>query len=155
MGYVRNVVYKLRFEDDDPQFEGLVIRARSAPVSTLMELGSLAELPQEELMANGMAAMRQLCDGFGKALVSWNVEEAVDKDGNPADPDDPEAQRREVPATTAGLLTQDFDFVIAIILTWMETIAGAATPLGKRSPGIGTIQPGLIPMEPLSENQAS
>lgn len=154
MGYVRNVIYKLTFEDE--QYAGLEIRARSAPIKSLMELATLVDLEPEQLTANGMQAMRDLCAGFSKALVSWNVEESVDADGNPVDPDNPEAVTRPVPATEEGLLAQDFDFVIAIVLTWMDTVAGAAAPLAKRSAdGPSSVQTDLIPMEPLSESQAS
>lgn len=147
MGYVRNNIYRLKFQDE--QYEGLVIHTRSAPVKELMELAKLAEIPAAELTSEaGFGAMSRLIAGFSKALVSWNLETL-------ADLADDDSERIPVPANVEGVESQDFEFILAVIVTWIEAIAGVAAPLANGSNSGGTVPVGSIPMETLSASQAS
>lgn len=128
MGYRRErKVYKLVFED--PQYEGLEIRAASIPVGKLLKLanvGDLNNVTQEELSA--------IFEVFAGALISWNLEE---DDGTP------------VPTTVDGLYTLEIDFIMQIISAWMEAVAGVPGPLRQRSSNGSRSVEQSLPMETL------
>lgn len=111
MGYKRaQKVYKLKFAD--PEFEGLEVRAKSIPTKLLMELSGIKfnkSAPGDEI--NHMFGI------FADALVEWNLE---DEDGNP------------VPATFDGVMSQDIDFVLDIIMAWMDAVAGVSEDLKEK-----------------------
>lgn len=134
MGYkYRPDVYKLIFED--PSFHGLEVHAKSTPIGVFMELSKLAavELP---LKPEDQARVQGMYTSFGEALVSWNVED---------DNDEP------IPATVEGMKQLDINFVLHIILAWMDSVGAAAGPLKQRSTP-GTFPEESIPMETSSGN---
>jgi hypothetical protein len=129
----KRTVYRLQFED--PEMEGLEVRARSVSTGQLLMISALqgkAELTEEEIDT--------LIGAFAKALVSWNVEE---EDGTP------------VPATAEGVKSQEIGFVQAIVWAWVDALTGVAAPLGPSSPGGEPFPEVSIPMEALSPSQAS
>lgn len=109
MGYRRQrPTYHLVFADEE--YAGLEVKVRSGSVKTYRAIASLAghefsDPPSPEDLARQAA----LDEAFVSVLVSWNVE---DDDGQP------------VPATLAGLESLDLPFVLAIVLAWMEAVAG-------------------------------
>lgn len=113
MGYrpVRKI-YSLRFADE---YEGLVVKARSATVEQFLEMQGLASNDDADKAVDATA---DLLKRFADFLVEWNVE---DDDGTP------------VPATYEGVLRQDFDFVNMIIWAWMEALASVDSPLSNGS----------------------
>lgn len=131
-GFVRDTVYVLNF--DDAQYEGLIVKARSAPVGRLVELAALVD------KVNATESLDELLSGFAKSLISWNLETP---DGEP------------VPATLESLREQDFEFVIDIVMAWMDAVASVAGPLGKRLAAGKASAAVSIPMEPLSPSRAS
>jgi hypothetical protein len=145
MGYVRNRVYRLKFED--PEYEGLEVRARSAPIGRFLDLAGMADAAKAS-EAKALDDIGELVDGFAQSLVSWNVEDL-------ADPDDDNSERTPVPATLEGLRSQDFEFVFDIVMAWIGAVADVATPLDRLSKGGLPSVAASIPMEPLSESQAS
>lgn len=136
-GYKRQrTTYKLKFAD--PAMEGLEVVARSASVQTLLKITSLADAASENPETQVVHEVLAL---FGDALVSWNLE---DDDGNP------------VPADAMGLASQDMDFVMAVIMAWVQAVSQVAPPLPAASSN--GHKPGLeasLPMEPLSPNPTS
>lgn len=113
MGYKREGnIFKLRFADEE--YNGLVVRAKSVSLGEFIQLAELAELKGKVVTIDDMPKVNKLFEMFSKALVSWNLE---DDDGTP------------VPATLEGLYSQDVEFVMAIIMSWMEAVAGVSTPL--------------------------
>lgn len=140
MGYVRNKVFKLVFED--PSMDGLEVRAGSVKLKKILKLMKLAESTERS-----PDQMGEMLDIFSAALISWNVEETVlDENGS---------SRQPVPATREGLESQDFDFVFEIILAWMEGLMSVSSPLGRRSAGGAPSLEASMPMETLSPNQPS
>src|SRR5690349_8567016 len=98
MGFVRNQIYKLSFED--PSFDGLEVRAKSVPLGQILKLTKLAGQDLKALDRDAQfEAVDEMLRMFAKALVSWNVEEQ--------DPDNPDGPNIAVPATYEGLQTQD------------------------------------------------
>jgi hypothetical protein len=139
-GYRRAAkVYKLKFTEDE--FTGLEVRAKSVPLGKFLDLTKLVDLQNGTALGpEQMEQIRDLFTGFATALVSWNLQE---EDGT------------DVPATLEGLYSQEFDFVLQIIMAWMEAIAGVAAPLVRSSNSGATIPEGSLPMVPLSPSPES
>lgn len=137
-GYRRaHKVYKLVFAD--PDMDGLVVRVRSIRIGELRELITLAQLDLDHVSAADADKVGRMFEVFADALISWNVE---DDQGEP------------VPATLAGVSTQDGDFILLIVREWLNifTVAG---PLGNgSSPGGRSLEESLA-MEPLSPSRLS
>jgi hypothetical protein len=138
VGYKRSTrIIRLVFED--PEFDGLQVRAKVVPLGQLMSIAELAGATEEH-GAGAMQSVRDLFAGFADALVSWNLED---------DDDQP------VPATYEGMLTQDFDFMMSVVQQWMTAVAGVAAPLGRGSSGGETALEASLPMAPLSTSPSS
>jgi hypothetical protein len=143
MGYKREKVYRLVFED--PDLKGLEVKARSVAVGKLLQISELKELRNSgELDGDGIAKTRDLLKIFADALVSWNLEVDITVNG--------EVITQPVPATLDGLLEQDLDFVLQIIEAWMEAVTSVSKSLGKASPSGVTFPEGSLPMAPLSSD---
>lgn len=141
MGYRRPVkTYVLEFED--PEMHGLIVRARKASVKQLMEIMDLADAVREKPTKE---EINELFGVFADQIKSWNLE---DEDGVP------------VPATLAGLISQDFEFVMPVIYAWIDAIQGVPAPLAQNS-GDGAPSPPeapvalSIPMEAWSASPGS
>lgn len=139
MGYTpKRHVYVLEF--DDPDLDGLEVRAVSADLGTFLELTALAEIGDNPSAAD-IGKIGQLLVGFAKVLREWNV---TDDAG------------RDVPATAEGLKSLEFGFVFGIIAAWIKATAGVAAPLANASSGGGqSAELSTLPMEPLSASLAS
>jgi hypothetical protein len=139
MGFVRNKVYRLVF--DDPEMDGLIVKARSLPLGQLLKFTKMSKQSLDGLPADErIEVVTDLIETFAKALISWNLESEAEEGG----------LRLPVPATKEGLHAQDFDFVLEIIMAWMETVMSVSAPLGRRSSAGGPSLEASIPMEPLS-----
>lgn len=138
MGYRREAIqYKLVF--DDPSMEGLEVTTKSVSSGRLLKLMKLADLAgsagkKRQFTADDARAVESLFNGFASALVSWNLE---DEKGEP------------VPPTLEGVQEQDFDFVLSIIMSWIEAVAGVSSDLGKDSSSGVSFPEGSLPMDPL------
>ncbi|MGR6923083.1 hypothetical protein ACU635_53265 [[Actinomadura] parvosata] len=133
MGYKRPTkVYKLVFAEDD-DMAGLEVRARSMSTGALLDMAPLLDLKlSASPTAEEMESIAELLEKFAQVLVSWNLE---DEDGQP------------VPATLEGLLDQDIDFVIRIIMAWADAISGVPAPLPQTSPDGEPSLAASIPMD--------
>lgn len=125
MGYrLQPKVYSLKFEDHP----GLEVTARSVSVEELITILKLADAmtgtPDEK-------QIQQLFGWFMKRVVGWNLE---GEDGKP------------VPATVKGLLGQDFDFALMLIMAWVQAISSVRRPLVEAPAGTGN---GTAPGNPL------
>jgi|ERR1044072_567283 hypothetical protein len=156
MGYERNRVFLLTFED--PDLAGLEVRAKSASTGQLMSMMDLMELTNRDSLDPGdIKRMDKLFRTFAgcpdecvqthedlggepgvrhyiSKIKSWNLEE----DGIP------------VPPTYEGLMDQDMEFVVALVFAWMDGQVGTPGELGKDSNDGGRSVEVSIPMEPLS-----
>jgi hypothetical protein len=136
MGYKpTRKVYKLVFADEE--MDGLVVRCHSVPIGEMMSIVGLVRLREvkpADMTAEDLAMVNRPFELFADALVSWNVE---DETGVP------------VPATLAGVMTQDADFLNAVIKAWMENVAGIPGPLARSSTGGTPSLEESIPMESL------
>lgn len=125
------VHYRLKFADD---LAGLEVTAESLSVDEFLRVSTLAAAAKETTAEEGAKSAEQLLDAFAENLVEWNVT----RKGKP------------VHADRAGVGTQKFDFILKIIMAWMEAIASVDTPLNGSSPSGETSPEASLPMEPLS-----
>lgn len=120
------------------ELHGLVVQVRSLSIEGLLGFARLAARFTDDVAPGELGEVAgQLFDGFASRLVSWNLE---DDDGAP------------VPATREGVGGQDVEFILAIVMAWMEAVAAVDTPLPN---GSRTMPPteASIPMEPLAASQ--
>ncbi|MGH7179199.1 MAG: hypothetical protein ACREJC_17610 [Tepidisphaeraceae bacterium] len=141
-GYTpEKTIYKLVFDD----MEGLVVRARSATIGEITEFNHLLGFKAAQHVAAGMPVAdaeeesKKPLVKFIDFLVDWNV---LDDNGDP------------VPATLAGVSTQEPTFMWKIINAWM-TAGSAPAPLEQPSSDGEQSLEASIPMEPLSPSLAS
>lgn len=132
MGYVREpTVYSLTFADGE--LAGLKVRIKALSVGETIALNKMGEEEAARL--------------FADKLIAWNLEEPhPEMEGCPI---------LAVPATYEAVLAQEDDFIAKILTAWLERAAGVDIPLGKRLNGGETSLVASLPMEPLSQNQAS
>jgi hypothetical protein len=139
-------VYKLVWPEDH-ELHGLEVRVHSLPLGQFMELMSLSNLSKSSGFGEeDRQQVHQLFTGFAGALVSWNLE-----DEDPRGEDFPSIP---VSPDLDGLYSQDFGFVMQIIMAWMDAVANVSVDLGKASQTGGTSPEASIPMEPLSSGQS-
>jgi hypothetical protein len=135
MGYVRKPrVFKITWEDGT-ELAGLEIRAHSVPMGQFLEFQGYAE----ELDKGDPVATRALLEMFAGVLVSWNLEVETVVNG--------QTIAQPVPATIDGLLSQDLEFVLAVVDKWMSAAAGVPDDLGKESTSGVQFPEGSIPMD--------
>lgn len=134
MGFKREPkLYRLKFED--PSMAGLEVDAKSLSTGALLEVtelaGAVKNMKADEV---DPAALRKLFEVFAAALVKWNLEDEDD---------------RPVPATYEGVVSQELNFVLAVIMAWIGAIASVDIPLPAGSSSGGTSPEASLPMEPL------
>jgi|SRR5712664_3947717 len=143
MGYQRKL-YVLKWPDGH-ELAGLEVTTKGLPVKKLFKLTALGEqLSGDTNAATKVAAANELFAAFAERLVSWNLED----DGTP------------VPATLEGVTDQDMDFMIGLVMTWMDEVASVDIPLPQPSPNgvssaTGPDMAASVPMETLSPSQLS
>ncbi|HET7846937.1 MAG TPA: hypothetical protein VFL72_05545 [Acidimicrobiia bacterium] len=136
MGFKKeSTIFKLEFED--PAYSGLEVLAKSVPTGDFLDLMDAAakmDLTSKTFSPDDLKAVKILIEGFGRALVSWNLED---------DDDEP------VPATIEGVRGQELPFLLPIVTSWMDAVAGVSADLGKESSSGETSPEVAIPMAPL------
>lgn len=129
MGYKAKAnTITLKFADAD--FEGLEVVTKKVSVNQYMRLLALEEVKEESV-----ETVEEMFSIFANCLVKWNLEDEKGK---------------AVPATLKGVKDQDIDFILTIIATWIQNIAGTPAPLGETSNSTSNSQVELtLPMETL------
>lgn len=105
MGY-RRESRRITLDFVDPELNGLEVVTRSVPLGTFLAM--------LDSSSDATKTMQLLQDFAANALVEWNLE---DEAGKPVEP------------TLAGMKTQDTDFMLTIVRTWLEAIGTASAPL--------------------------
>lgn len=121
----------------DPALDGLEVRVSSVPSGELLELDRLTN-PQvwRELSREQQKPwIDQLYALLAGALLSWNL---TDADGAP------------VPATVAGMWSQEWDLMRAVIWAWYRALIEVPAPLPQPSRDGERSVEESIPMEVLS-----
>lgn len=135
---------RISFEPEH-ELHGLELVTKSVPIGTILAVlraagGGVTSKPGVEQIE----AMTVLFEQLGGALIEWNYE----------DHETGEA----VPATPAGLASQDFEFVTTLAMAWVDAVVGAAAPLASSSSGgraPAAFPVASLPMVPRSESRAS
>lgn len=125
--------YTLQFEQEE--MAGLEVITNPVSTGTFLTITEMADAKSADV-----GEMKTLMSSFAKVLRSWNLEF---EGGEP------------VPTTLEGLMTQEFSFVMDIVLAWMDAVAGTPAPLEKKSSAGGQSQELLLPMGPSSASLAS
>lgn len=134
-------VYELDFSGTE--LDGLTVTAKSAPIGLFMQIGQLADRLDgvgDADMTQILGVVNELVDTFAQVLVSWDL---LDDNDQP------------VPASPAGLLTLEIDELMFLIGAWQTAAAAVPAPLPTASISGSPSLAGSMPMEPLSESQAS
>ena len=135
-GYVRKRrQFVLVFED--PEMEGLEIRAASTSTGNLLDLMDLADMDRAQLREQ----KDRLTELFGKfidCVREWNLEH-----------EGPDGEPVPTPRTVEGLLQHDPDFVLDITMAWMDGVVGTPGPLDKTSADGRPSAEQSIPMDDL------
>lgn len=133
MGYkAKKKLYRLKFAAGH-DLEGLEVTMASVSMGTLLELQEMGNRADE--VAKDMNQFRGLVDTFAGSMIGWNLEDDFDQ---------------PVPTTAEGILAQDPDFIMAIILEWTKAISGVPDPLAAGSTSGGQSLEASLPMAPLS-----
>lgn len=132
MGYKRQAtIFALEFpEFKDDEGQPLMVWTKSVPIGRLMSLVRLSSLADfgddHKYTEEDVKNIEKLFQVFSKALVKWNLEEQEDA----LDDDSPWVP---VPATYEAVMGQDIDFMLKIVLRWVQTISNVTESLGKDS----------------------
>ena len=139
MGYTRKL-YRLTWPADH-KLHGLEVTTKGLSIARYRKMTSLAGQMKPGDPDSQATAAEQLCAEFAKCLTAWNLED----EGAP------------VPATAEGIADQDMDFMLGLVMAWMDTVAGvgADTPLPEPSSGGDRALEASLPMEPLSLSRVS
>lgn len=138
MGFVKEQTILKLVWDQDTKYPGLEVRAVE---SSTAEYLRVAKLSQRDRLSD--EEIESICGMFARRLLSWNLE-TPDSEGV-----------RPVPATLEGLLSQDFDFISAVIVRWATATSKIDEDLGKDSSSGDRSVEASIPMETLSPNPQS
>lgn len=134
MGYQKKTkVYVLKFQDEE--LEGLVVKAKSVSIGSLLGLIDASKLGRGSLNPEDLSKLDGLFDTFASALLEWNLE---NEDGEPVTFDPIKVDGvRETPreAKARVLKEQDLDFALDLIMAWLDAIVGVTGPLGQQSSG--------------------
>ena len=139
MGYeAPKKTFKINFADED--MAGLVIRATSPSMGAFMEIAQLAELANKEVSAEDLEKIMPVFQLFIDNLVEWNLE----LNGSP------------VELTVTGLFKHELPWIMRVVDGWMRAVASVPAPLVQPlQNGEQSVEQLMIPMEPLSQSQAS
>lgn len=136
MGYVpKKKTYKLKFAD--PDMDGLEVVMHSVPVGTMLKIDELSSSINADDPGSTSGKFRELLEIVAAALDSWNIE---NEDGTP------------LAADFDGLTALETQFVMELIASWSQAVAGVPGPLAKSSTPGATFPEASLPMEPLSSS---
>ncbi len=129
-------LFVLKFAEGE--HEGLIVKVKSLPIGQFLEMAGMAKRisgSEDQKRDFDPSSMKEMFELFAKCLHSWNLE---DEDDQP------------IPATKDGLYALDLDFVLTLILAWMDGVAGVSGPLGRKSTDGEKPDPAAsLPMAPL------
>jgi hypothetical protein len=98
---------------EDTDNEGLEVLMRSLPIGEFLTLTDLAS--QDKTDTN---VARELFRIFAGSLLEWNLTDGPDDD-----------HQEDVPATYEGVVGQDLDFILSIVMRWMAAMSAVDNPL--------------------------
>ena len=109
--------YRLKWAEDH-ELHGLVVEMRGLPVGVFLEMAEMSDLDPTNFSVEDMPKVTRLFEIVAGGLAEWNLLDDYDQ---------------PVPATSDGIMAQEFPLVMAIIEGWMEAIGQVPAPLGQPS----------------------
>jgi hypothetical protein len=141
----KRTLYRLDFSGSD--LEGLEVDARGASMKELIDLlqgadaiSELTELDEGQDAGKIAEQLREMVAPFARKLHAWNL---LDDDDEP------------VPASLDGLLSQDLDFIVALMGAYGQIMTQAPPPLPAGSSSGATSQEELAAAAALSRSPES
>src|ERR1051325_7491199 len=125
MGF-KTPTYRLKWGEQS-RWSGLEVSLRG------MTIGELETVAMMQSADDGLAKMGDAIDILGRALISWNVENAWGE-----------------PIPVSEFRDQDSSMLLAILNQWAEAVGDVPTPLPNPSSDGAKSEEGLITMETLS-----
>lgn len=128
MGYRRvPKVFRLTFEDE-PELE---VYVHSAPLGQILGLLEMVKGDSKTFDIKDVGKLHSLFETFASCLKEWNLEDEAGE---------------SIPTTVDGLKTQDLDFVLELVMAWMEAVVSVSAPLKQKSSSGDQSLEGSIPM---------
>lgn len=147
MVYVRErTIINLSYQPGH-KWAGLNVRAGSLSTGVIIDFSKLRDIEgkkSEELTDEERAFAETMFKMFGEALISWDLMNEAKQEGGEPTP---------VPPTYEGVRSQDFDFMIELMVDWMNQIMKINPTVGKESAsGLQFPEPSIQPPAPPSLN---
>ncbi len=133
-GYRReNKIIHLAWEEGE--LKGLEVKVKSVSVGTMRRMLSLASHAQkQEMTAEDLKALDELFSSFIERVIWWNLEHEEVQTVDVASGHISETTWMPTPITVAGLDQHDSDFVMMLIMQWLNGVTGKvddASPLDE------------------------
>lgn len=132
---------------DEPEFAGLEVTTRGMKLREVMDINRLLDFDPVKAVKSGQMTPMEAEEEFQKSyevfasfLLSWNL---LDDAGEP------------VPPTLEAVQEQEPGFIHTLTRAWVRALMGVPAPLGQTLSGGDPSVEASLPMEPLSESQAS
>jgi len=118
MGFVApTAIFPLTFSN--PSLEGLEVWMLRPSVDAIGDMMLLGNINRNAMTHEDVRCLKSVFDAFINGLKKWNVQEQVlDANGLPT------GQLSDVPANAAGVKSLDGNFLLLVILGWVETVTG-------------------------------
>lgn len=118
MGFVvPTEIFPLTFSN--PALDGLEVWMTRPSVDTIGDMMMLGNLKKNSMTQEDVATLKRVFDAFITSLQRWNVQaQILDANGIVTD------SLRDVPATEEGVRSLDGNFLLQVILGWVETVTG-------------------------------
>jgi hypothetical protein len=135
MGYKpQKKVYAITFED----CPGLIIRAVSAPLGKLLDLANT----DIALLHRDAEARSHIFTEFTRYIVEWNITHPDIEDATEDRcPRCARSADEEIPVDPNSLMCLDLDFIVKIMMGWIEATSRVAAPKEQNSNGGETNTP--------------
>lgn len=99
--------------------EGLEVWMSTPSLDAIGDMMLLGKIDVKKMTAEDVDCLRRVFAAFILSLKRWNVDvDVLDANGIPT------GEKKEVPATEEGVRSLDGNFLLLVILGWVETVTG-------------------------------
>lgn len=125
MGFTApTAIFPLTFQN--PALQGLEVWMARPPITVIGDMMMFGKLTPDNMTDEDVARLVRVFDAFSKSLQRWNVEiDVLNENGIPT------GEKEAVPATKEGVESLDGNFLLLIILGWIETVTGLSFDTNK------------------------
>ena len=102
-----------------PSLEGLEVWMSRPSVDAISDMMMLGNLNRQSMTLEDAKTLKRVFDAFTQSLKRWNVQtQVLDEKGTAT------GEVMDVPPTVEGVRSIDGNFLLRIILGWVETVTG-------------------------------